>query len=97
MTVSKRRIAAHLVPMALFDGSAIYGPEEDREIPSDLDECSGHVSETDEFGETYHYHLTDDSPNLPVCRVGATADRTLSSPDNDNVALPNGEGPGGGA
>ena len=79
-----------------FDGYAIYGPEEDREIPSDLDECSGHVSDTDEFGETYHYHLTYDSPNLPACRVGATANGTLSSPDNDSVALPNGEGPGDG-
>ena len=79
-----------------FDGYGIYGPEEDREIPDDLDECSGHVSDTDEFGETYHYHLTYDSPNLPACRVGATAVGTLSSPDNDNVALPDGEGGGGG-
>ena len=77
-----------------FDGHAIYGPEEDRAIPDDLDDCSGHVSDTDEFGETYHYHLTYDSPNLPTCRVGATAIGTLSSPDNDSVALPNGEGPG---
>ena len=79
-----------------FDGYAIYGPEEDREIPSDLDECSGHVSDTDEFGEIYHYHLTYDSPNLPSCRVGASAVGTLSSPDNANVALPNGDGPGAG-
>ena len=79
-----------------FDGYAIYGPEEDREIPSDLDECSGHVSDTEEFGETYHYHLTYDSPNLPTCRVGAAAVGTLSSPDNANVALPNGDGPSGG-
>ena len=41
-----------------FDGYGIYGPEEDRAIPSDLDECSGHVSDTAEFGESYHYHLT---------------------------------------
>ena len=75
-----------------YDGYAIYGPEEDRAIPSDLDECSGHVSDTEEFGETYHYHLTYDSPNLPICRIGATAVATLSSPDNPNVALPNGEG-----
>ena len=78
-----------------YDGHAIYGPEEDSAIPSDLDECSGHVSDTDEFGETYHYHLTYDSPNLPTCRIGATATNTLSSPDNDAAALPNGEGGGG--
>ncbi len=80
-----------------YDGYAIYGPEEDRAIPSDLDECSGHVSDTEEFGETYHYHLTYDSPNLPTCRIGATAAIALSSPDNANVALPNGEAGGGGA
>ena len=79
-----------------YDGYAIYGPEEDRAIPDDLDECSGHVSDTDEFGETYHYHLTYDSPNLPVCRIGATAVGALSSPDNADVALPNGEAGGGG-
>ncbi|HUS44313.1 MAG TPA: YHYH protein [Ilumatobacteraceae bacterium] len=79
-----------------FDGYAIYGPEENRAIPSDLDECSGHVSDTEESGEIYHYHLTYDSPNLPACRVGASAVGTLSSPDNASVALPNGQGPGGG-
>ena len=78
-----------------YDGHAIYGPEEDRAIPSDLDACSGHVSDTDAFGETYHYHLTYDSPNLPACRVGAAAVGTLSSPDNQNVSLPGGDGPGG--
>ena len=75
-----------------FDGYGIYGPEEDRAIPSDLDECSGHVSDTDEFGETYHYHLTYDSPNLPACRVGAAAVGKLTSPDNAAAALPDGDG-----
>ena len=79
-----------------YDGYGIYGPEEDRQIPSDLDECSGHVSDTAEFGEVYHYHLTYDSPNLPACRVGAAAVGTLSSPDNENASLPGGGGPGAG-
>ncbi len=79
-----------------YDGYGIFGPEEDRDIPSDLDECSGHVSETAELGTTYHYHLTYDSPNLPTCRVGAAAESALTSPDNADAALPNGEGPGGG-
>ncbi len=79
-----------------YDGYGIFGPEEDRDIPSDLDECSGHVSETAELGTTYHYHLTYDSPNLPTCRVGATAESALTSPDNPDAALPNGEGPPGG-
>lgn len=79
-----------------FDGYPIYGPEEDGEMPTDLDECSGHVSETDEFGETYHYHLTYDSPNLPTCLAGATAIGKLTSPDNAAAALPDGDGPGAG-
>ena len=79
-----------------YDGHPIFGPEEGREIPSDLDDCSGHTSDTEAFGETYHYHLTYDSPNLPGCRVGATANGKLTSPDNDAVALPDGEGGGGG-
>ncbi|MGB3184292.1 MAG: YHYH protein, partial [Ornithinimicrobium sp.] len=79
-----------------YDGYPIFGPEEDREIPADLDECSGHLSETEEFGTTYHYHLTYDSPNLPLCRVGASADSSLTSPDNPDAALPNGDGPGDG-
>ena len=78
----------------VYDGYALYGPEENGEIPSDLDECSGHVSETDEFGETYHYHLTYDSPNLPTCRVGAIAAGNLTSPDNPAAMLPSGEGGG---
>ncbi|WP_128646960.1 YHYH protein, partial [Rhodococcus sp. BS-15] len=77
-----------------YDGYGIYGPEEDRDIPTDLDECSGHVSETEEFGEIYHYHLTYDSPNLPGCMAGATAESALSSPDNDQAALPGGSGGG---
>ena len=80
-----------------FDGYAIYGPEEDGAVPTDLDDCSGHISDTEEFGEVYHYHLSYDSPNLPLCRVGAAANSKLTSPDNSDAALPDGEGgPGGG-
>lgn len=78
-----------------YDGYGIYGPEEDRDIPSDLDKCSGHVSTTVEFGEVYHYHLTYDSPNLPGCLVGATAKSKLTSPDNSAASLPGGDGAGG--
>ena len=79
-----------------YDGYAVYGPEEDRAIPADLDACSGHISETAHFGTGYHYHLSYDSPNLPTCRVGATATGKLTSPDNSDVALPDGDGGGGG-
>ena len=96
VTCSVDQDAEALVGFA-YDGYGIYGPEEDRDIPGDLDTCSGHTSATAEFGDTYHYHLTYDSPNLPGCRVGATAESALTSPDNPDAALPNGEGPGGGA
>ncbi len=79
-----------------YDGYGIYGPEEGGAVATDLDKCSGHVSETTEFGEAYHYHLSYDSPNLPTCRVGATAASALTSPDNPDASLPNGDGPGGG-
>ena len=95
VTCSVEQDAEALVGFA-YDGYGIYGPEEDRAIPADLDECSGHTSETTEFGTIYHYHLTYDSPNLPTCRVGATAEAGLTSPDNPDAALPNGEGPGDG-
>ena len=71
-----------------YDGYAIYGPQEDRAIPTDLDACSGHTSETADLGTGYHYHLSYDSPNLPTCRVGATATAKLTSPDNSEAALP---------
>ncbi len=93
VTCSVDQDAEALVGFA-YDGYGIYGPEEDREIPRDLDECSGHVSETTELGAQYHYHLTYDSPNLPTCRVGATAESSLTSPDNSEAALPDGDGPG---
>ncbi len=95
VTCSVDQDAEALVGFA-YDGYGIYGPEEDQAIPDDLDKCSGHTSETAEFGNTYHYHLTYDSPNLPTCRVGATAESRLTSPDNSEAALPGGEGPDGG-
>ena len=79
VTCSVDQDAEALIGFA-YDGYGIYGPEEDRAIPDDLDACSGHVSETAEFGATYHYHLTYDSPNLPTCRVGATADCEADQP-----------------
>ncbi|GHD83538.1 YHYH protein [Salinibacterium amurskyense] len=80
-----------------YDGYVIYGSEEDGAVPTDLDECGGHVSDTEEFGEVYHYHLSTDSPNLPVCRVGASATGNLTSPDGEGISLPNGSGGGNGA
>ncbi|MBH0055096.1 MULTISPECIES: YHYH protein [unclassified Salinibacterium] len=79
-----------------YDGYLIYGPEENGTVPTDLDECGGHVSDTEEFGEVYHYHYSTESPNLPECRVGASAVGNLTSPDGESVNLPNGSGGGDG-
>ena len=78
-----------------YDGYLIYGPEEDGAVPTDLDSCGGHVSTT-AYGTTYHYHLSTDSPNLPLCRVGATAKNKLTSPDGNGITLPDGDQGGGG-
>jgi len=79
-----------------YDGYAIYGPQEDGATPTDLDACNGHTSTTAELGSVYHYHLSLESPNLPPCRVGATAGSKLTSRDNPDAQLPDGGGPGGG-
>ncbi len=79
-----------------YDGYAIYGPQEGGTTPTDLDACNGHTSDTADLGAVYHYHLSFESPNLPPCRVGATADGKLTSRDNPEVSLPDSGGPGGG-
>jgi hypothetical protein len=33
----------------------------------DLDECNGRFGSTPEFGETYHYYVTDSFPYVPRC------------------------------
>lgn len=76
--------------------TAIYGPEDLDTVPTDLDNCSGHTGETHEFGTVYHYHLNYESPNLPECRTGATAQGKLTSPDKPDVTLPDGMGMGPG-
>jgi hypothetical protein len=78
-----------------YDGYPIYGPEEEGAVPPDLDACSGHLGDTPEFGATYHYHLSYESPNLPGCLTGVTAVGSLTSPDNPNASLPGGSGRGG--
>lgn len=79
-----------------FDGFPIYGTvEADGSEPVGLDACGGHVGDTADLGEAYHYHLSSEAPNLPTCRVGAVAEAKLTSPDNAEVSLPDTGGPGG--
>ena len=51
-----------------MDGTAVAG----------LDACNGHVGET-ALGDTYHYHATEEFPNLPGCLVGVQAQNNFST------------------
>lgn len=56
-----------------FDGHAMYGSTEaDGAEVTGLDACNGHIGATP-TGEIYHYHATDEFPNLPACLVGVQA------------------------
>lgn len=56
-----------------FDGFAMLGSTEaDGATLTGLDACNGHVGPT-VLGEIYHYHASEDFPNLPPCLVGVQA------------------------
>lgn len=76
--------AVHQDPKALFgyafDGYEIYGSQDpDGSIPDDLDDCQGHFGPTPSGAETYHYHASEDFPNLPPCLTGVTAQRNFAT------------------
>jgi hypothetical protein len=62
-----------------FDGFAMFGSSEaDGTTVTGLDACNGHVGPT-AAGEVYHYHATDDFPNLPACLAGLQATENFST------------------
>ncbi|WP_417478071.1 YHYH protein [Maricaulis sp.] len=62
-----------------FDGFPMFGSTEADGFPAiDLDDCNGHVGMTVR-GETYHYHASEDFPNLPACLVGVQAQDNFST------------------
>ena len=62
-----------------FDGFPMFGSTEADGSPAvDLDDCNGHVGMT-VLGETYHYHASEDFPNLPACLVGVQAQNNFST------------------
>lgn len=62
-----------------FDGFPMFGSREaDGSAPVGLDACGGHVGMT-AAGETYHYHATEDFPNLPACLVGVQAQENFTT------------------
>ncbi|MEM1319606.1 MAG: YHYH protein [Bacteroidota bacterium] len=63
------------------DGFPIYASKDsDGTLPTDLDECNGHVGPTPDFpGEIYHYHASStEAPNVPPCLVGASVAAAFS-------------------
>lgn len=62
-----------------FDGFPMFGGAEADGTPAlDLDACNGHIGAT-AVGETYHYHASEDFPNLPPCLVGVQARDNFST------------------
>jgi hypothetical protein len=62
-----------------FDGFPMFGSTEfDGSPVSELDACNGHTGPT-AIGETYHYHSSEDFPNLPPCLVGVQAENNFST------------------
>lgn len=86
-----------------FDGYALYGTQDaDGTIPADLDACNGHFGPTDQSpAGQYHYHATDDFPNLPPCLAGVQAEGNFVTTAARGIGSAGGGGgpqgrPGGG-
>ncbi|WP_417601669.1 YHYH protein [Pararhodobacter oceanensis] len=57
-----------------FDGFAMFGSREaDGSAPEGLDQCNGHIGTLADGSTSYHYHASEDFPNLPPCLVGVQA------------------------
>lgn len=78
-----------------FDGFPMMGSlESDGSTPSALDACNGHMGTTT-AGETYHYHASDEFPNLPMCLSGVVAQNNFSTTAANGIGAA-GVGPGRG-
>jgi YHYH protein len=77
-----------------FDGYAMHGTGDlDGKVPTDLDACNGHIGPTarNPKGE-YHYHATNDFPNLPKCLKGVQAKNNFSTTASSGIGSANGGG-----
>ncbi|RVU86503.1 YHYH protein [Leucothrix sargassi] len=80
-----------------FDGYAMYGSVDmDGTMPTDLDECGGHVGPTpnNPDGE-YHYHSSVSFPNLPGCLSGVSAKDNFSTTAAQGIGGTGGPNAGG--
>lgn len=82
-----------------FDGFAMFGSSDaDGTIPTDLDQCSGHVGIVEHEDEAvYHYHSTEAFPNLPKCLVGVSANNNFVTTASNGIGAERGANgrPGG--
>ncbi|WP_371154656.1 YHYH protein [Jannaschia sp. 2305UL9-9] len=75
-----------------FDGYPIYGSAEpDGGQVTGLDACNGHDSE--DLG--YHYHASDEFPNLPPCLTGVVAEDNFSTTAAAGIGAVNPDGSDG--
>ena len=83
-----------------FDGVPMYGSlDADGTAPEDLDECNGHIGTLGDSDTTaYHYHSTNEFPNLPKCLKGLVAENNFVTTAKVGIGSErNGRGgPGGG-
>lgn len=81
-----------------FDGYPMFGSEDPTgEVPTDLDSCNGHFGPTKRHPEgEYHYHATEEFPNLPKCLKGEMAKENFTTNAKMGIGSPRapGEGPG---
>lgn len=77
-----------------FDGYPMYGSvDSDGKVPTDLDECNGHVGPTANSSEaTYHYHASLNFPNLPGCLSGVTVKNNFSTNAKQGIGAAGGPG-----
>ncbi|WP_158774054.1 YHYH protein [Cobetia sp. L2A1] len=83
-----------------FDGYPMFGSEDPTgEVPTDLDSCNGHFGPTKRHPEgEYHYHATEEFPNLPKCLKGEMAKENFTTNAKMGIGSPRapGQGPGPG-
>lgn len=74
-----------------FDGFPLYGSQDaGGEVPTDLDECQGHVGVTEEYPDgVYHYHAGTEFPNLPPCLIGVQAEGNFTTTAEAGVGAQN--------
>ena len=83
-----------------FDGYPMFGTQDSGgSVPTDLDSCNGHFGPTERHPEgEYHYHATDEFPNLPKCLKGVVAKDNFVTTASMGIGSPRipGQGPGPG-